>query len=54
VGRFYCQRHVRQVLVFDDGAVIEVLDVKQPAASSRTELLQRLGSVLSRTRRRFI
>jgi hypothetical protein len=48
MGRFYCQQHSRQVLVFDDGAVIEIPDDAPPVAGRRIDVLQRLGSVICR------
>jgi hypothetical protein len=44
LGRYYCQRHRVQLIVFTDGRVIEIPDVGPPAGTPGADVSQRLGS----------
>jgi hypothetical protein len=53
LGRYYCQRHSLQVIVLDDGVVIEVPNDTQPAGSrwaDGRDVWERLGSAARRVR----
>jgi hypothetical protein len=53
LGRYYCQRHSLQVIVLDDGVVLEVPNDTQPPGPRRADVRdvwERLGSATRRAR----